>query len=179
MQVLFHRGDREGETIMPLKTYDIVLSSPFSNYDFFAHKMRELCGQMDSPSSSRMMSGCTSSWASCARKTCRARHAGPHRQPDRPHRRVHPVGLRGYQAGGTVIDDPELTAFSAHKAKLHDLLVQHHVPVPDTIMVPREQIGTYRITREIRDRLGVPFVVKPAWGTPAWASSSTPPPSTT
>ncbi len=29
---------------MPLKTYDIVLSSPFSNYDFFAHKMRELCG---------------------------------------------------------------------------------------------------------------------------------------
>ena len=32
---------------MPQKTYDIVLSSPFSNYDFFAHKMRELCGQMD------------------------------------------------------------------------------------------------------------------------------------
>ncbi len=32
---------------MTRKTYDIVLSSPFSNYDFFAHKMRELCGQMD------------------------------------------------------------------------------------------------------------------------------------
>ena len=32
---------------MPQKTCDIVLSSPFSNYDFFAHQMRELCGQMD------------------------------------------------------------------------------------------------------------------------------------
>ena len=27
-------------------TYDIVLSSPFHNYDYFAHRMRELCGQM-------------------------------------------------------------------------------------------------------------------------------------
>ena len=31
---------------MPLKQYDITLSSPFSNYDFFAHRLRELCGQM-------------------------------------------------------------------------------------------------------------------------------------
>jgi len=27
--------------------YDIVLSSPFPNYDFFAHRMRELCGQLN------------------------------------------------------------------------------------------------------------------------------------
>ena len=25
--------------------YDIVVASPFANYDFFAHKMQELCGQ--------------------------------------------------------------------------------------------------------------------------------------
>ena len=29
------------------ESYDIVLSSPFPNYHFFAHKMRELCGQMN------------------------------------------------------------------------------------------------------------------------------------
>ncbi len=29
------------------ESYDIVLSSPFSNYDFFGHKMREFCGQMN------------------------------------------------------------------------------------------------------------------------------------
>ena len=28
-------------------TYDIVLSSPFPNYHFFAHRMRELCGQLN------------------------------------------------------------------------------------------------------------------------------------
>ena len=27
--------------------YDIVLSSPFPNYHFFAHRMRELCGQLN------------------------------------------------------------------------------------------------------------------------------------
>ena len=31
---------------MKAKTYDMVLSSPFTNYDFFAHRLRELCGQM-------------------------------------------------------------------------------------------------------------------------------------
>ena len=29
------------------ESYDIVLSSPFPNYHFFAHKMGELCGQMN------------------------------------------------------------------------------------------------------------------------------------
>ena len=28
------------------KTYDYVVASPFSNYDFLGHRMRELCGQM-------------------------------------------------------------------------------------------------------------------------------------
>ncbi len=27
--------------------YGIVLSSPFPNYHFFAHRMRELCGQLN------------------------------------------------------------------------------------------------------------------------------------
>ena len=27
------------------ETYDIVLATPFPNYNFFAHKLRELCGQ--------------------------------------------------------------------------------------------------------------------------------------
>ena len=29
------------------ESIDIVLSSPFPNYHFFAHKMGELCGQMN------------------------------------------------------------------------------------------------------------------------------------
>ena len=28
------------------ETYDVVISSPSPNYDFFAHRMMEHCGQM-------------------------------------------------------------------------------------------------------------------------------------
>jgi hypothetical protein len=35
---------RTSRSIPMPTTYDIVLSSPFHNYDFFAHRMRELCG---------------------------------------------------------------------------------------------------------------------------------------
>ena len=43
--------------------------------------------------------------------------------------------------GGVVINGPELTAFSVHKARLHEELARHNVPVPDTVMAPREQVG--------------------------------------
>jgi hypothetical protein len=36
--------------------------------------------------------------------------------------------------------------------------------VPETIVVPRSDLKTFRITDEIKSRVGVPFVVKPAWG---------------
>ena len=42
--------------------------------------------------------------------------------------------------------------------------MQHQVPVPETVIVPRDRVSDFRITRDIRNRVGVPFVVKPAWG---------------
>ena len=150
---------------MPLKTYDIVLSSPFSNYDFFAHKMRELCGQMD-----LTFFLADDVWVHEFLGKLRANDIAVRAMLDLTANQTDPTDVYTQLAyevtrqGGVVIDDPELTAFSAHKARLHEELVRHNVPVPDTIMVPREQIDSYRITREIRDRLGVPFVVKPAWG---------------
>ena len=42
--------------------------------------------------------------------------------------------------------------------------MQNNIPVPETIIVPRSEIKGFQITREIRDQVGVPFVVKPAWG---------------
>ena len=44
------------------------------------------------------------------------------------------------EQGGVVIDDPELTAFSAHKAKLHELLVHNRVLVPETVIVPANRV---------------------------------------
>ena len=66
--------------------------------------------------------------------------------------------------GGYVIDDPDITAVSAHKGHLHNRLVENGVPVPDTVVVPREEIETYRLDEQTKARIGVPYVVKPAWG---------------
>ena len=66
--------------------------------------------------------------------------------------------------GGHVIDDPDITAVSAHKGHLHNKLIENGVPVPDSVVVPREEIETFRLDPEDRDRIGIPYVVKPAWG---------------
>ena len=66
--------------------------------------------------------------------------------------------------GGHVIDDPDRSPLATHKSKFHQVLLQNHVPVPDTIFVERKDLPTFRVSDEIRARLGVPFVVKPGWG---------------
>ena len=150
---------------MTRKTYDMVLSSPFSNYDFFAHKMRELCGQMD-----LTFFLADDVWVHEFLGKLKTREIAVRAMLDLTANQTDPTDVYtrlAYEVkeqGGVVIDDPELTAFSAHKAKLHDLLVQHQVPVPETIFVRNQDVGSFRITKEIRNRVGVPFVVKPAWG---------------
>jgi glutathione synthase/RimK-type ligase-like ATP-grasp enzyme len=68
------------------------------------------------------------------------------------------------KSGGQVIDDPDLGAVAAHKGKFHKLLVEHNIPVPETVIVPRSELETFRITDEIKAYVGEPFVVKPGWG---------------
>jgi hypothetical protein len=63
--------------------------------------------------------------------------------------------------GGHVVDDPDASLVAANKGRFHHILAENDVPVPFTIMVPREQIGTYRLPDEARARLGTPFVIKP------------------
>jgi hypothetical protein len=65
---------------------------------------------------------------------------------------------------GHVIDDPDITAGVAHKARFHRVLLQHRIPVPETVMVQRSELDSFRLTDDIKAEVGVPFVVKPAWG---------------
>ncbi len=155
---------------MSQKTYDIVLSSPFSNYDFFAHKMRELCGQMD-----LSFFLADDVWVHEFLAKLWASDIGVRAMLDLTANQTDPTDVYTQLAyevkrqKGVVIDDPELTALAAHKGNLHKILVQNDIPVPETVIVPRNEIETFQITREIRERVGVPFVVKPAWGVPASA----------
>ena len=146
-------------------TYDIVLSSPFPNYHFFAHRMRELCGQLN-----LTFFMADQVWVGDFLRKLGQREIGvrmlldlsaSQTEPEDPHlllaREVK--RQRGY-----VIDDPDITATAAHKGKFHQLLLENHIPVPETVIVSRGEIDRFRVTDDIKAQVGVPFVVKPAWG---------------
>ena len=147
------------------ESYDIVLATPFPNYNFFAHKMRELCGQ-----NNLTFFFCNDTWVNEFYQKLESREveakvlldmtANQTLETDPYVRLAREVKRRG----GYVIDDPDITVVSAHKGHLHNRLVENGVPVPDTVVVPREEIETYRLDDETKARIGVPYVVKPAWG---------------
>jgi hypothetical protein len=66
--------------------------------------------------------------------------------------------------GGYVIDDPDITRTVAHKGHFHRVMLENRIPVPETIVVGRGELDSFRITDDIKALLGTPFVVKPAWG---------------
>ena len=150
---------------MKAKYYDIVLSSPFSNYDFFAHRLRELCGQM----------GLTfflvdDTWVNDFAQKVQSREIGVRVLFDLTANQTMEddsyllLAREVKSQRGHVIDDPDITAATAHKGNFHKVLLQNNIPVPETIIVNRSDLEDFKITREIRTRVGVPFVVKPAWG---------------
>ena len=62
------------------------------------------------------------------------------------------------------MDDPDVTSVVAHKALFHQIMLENHILVPETVIVSRKELKKFQITDEIKTQVGVPFVVKPAWG---------------
>ena len=65
---------------------------------------------------------------------------------------------------GYIIDDPDKVAQVAHKGYFHQILLDNKVPVPETIVVNKDDIDSFEVDDEVVRRVGLPFVVKPAWG---------------
>lgn len=68
------------------------------------------------------------------------------------------------KSGGYVIDDPDAGAIMGHKSRFHTMLVEHNIPVPETVIVDRSELETFQLTEAIIAQVGTPFVVKPGWG---------------
>jgi hypothetical protein len=147
------------------QTYDVVISSPFPNYEYFAHRMMDLCGQMGmtfffvndvwiKEFSEKLQNG------EVEVRVLLDLTADQMNQDDPYTKLAYEVKRRN----GYVLDDPERTAIVAHKGHLHQDLVDNKVPVPETIIVDRKDVEGFEITDEIVKRVGSPFVVKPAWG---------------
>lgn len=148
-----------------LANYDVVLSSPFPNYDFFAHRLRELCGQLN-----LTYFGADKVWVSDFYQKLKDKEIGVkvlldlsncQTVPDDPYLMLAKEVKR---QGGHVIDDPEITSKVAHKGIFHQIMLENNILVPETIVVSRNEIESFKVNDEVQDIVGLPFVVKPAWG---------------
>ncbi len=67
-------------------------------------------------------------------------------------------------AGGAVIDDPDIARSCADKSVTHFDLIKAGLPVPYTVVVRNWQPDEFVLTRTQLKNLGRPFVIKPARG---------------
>jgi len=150
---------------MPIETYDFVLSSPFPNYDFFAHRMRELCGQLN-----HTFFAADEVWVAEFLRKLRDKEISVRVLLDLSNNQTDPddpflmLAREAKQRGAYVIDDPDITSVVAHKAMFHQIMLENRILIPETVIVDRKELGSFRVIEEVKDRVGVPFVVKPAWG---------------
>jgi hypothetical protein len=145
--------------------YDLVLSSPFPNYDFFAHRMRELCGQLN-----LTFFSADKVWVNDFLQKLQQREINVRVLLDLSNNQTVAddpylmLAKEAKQQGGYVIDDPDITSVVAHKGLFHQIMLENNILVPETIIVSRRELENFKVTDEIKNVVGLPFVVKPAWG---------------
>lgn len=66
--------------------------------------------------------------------------------------------------GGKVIDDPDHVRFSIDKSISHYTFIRNNIPVPYTIIIRSWQLDRIKVPDDIKEELGVPFIIKPAMG---------------
>lgn len=145
-----------------MSIYDVALAD---GEEFFSHRMRELCGAnnlsfflidrvwlepfMKKLEQGEVSVGVLIDFAS---------------DPYAPHDRYYRLAKSVKASGGHVIDDPDRSPLTTHKGRFHGVLVQNGISVPETVLVAWADLEKFRLTDEILQRVGTPFVVKPAWG---------------
>ncbi|NQW21973.1 MAG: hypothetical protein HQ475_00855 [SAR202 cluster bacterium] len=154
-------SNKKAET-KPAVSYDVVLAG---GSQFFASRLRELCGQLDLSFFLVEPLWINEFLAKLRQGDLKVEvlieMAAELYDPNDPYLQMAKEVKR---QGGHVIDDPDVGAVMAHKGRFHQILVENQVPVPETIIVQRKELKGFRLTDEITDRVGVPFVVKPGWG---------------
>lgn len=147
------------------RTYDLVMTHQLDADDFFIHQVQRHCAER-----SLNFFLIEPLWVEAFRAALesgrlRARvllnmHSEHHLPEDVFHRLVRLAHERSVK----VIDPPDVALAAFDKARLHPRLAAAGVPVPATIIVPREHAAQFRLTDADRALLGGPFVVKPSMG---------------
>jgi hypothetical protein len=142
--------------------YDIALSYV---HDYFSSRVQELCGQFD-----LSFFLVEPIWVDTFLQKLQAGDLkvrvlidmmSDAYQPNEPY---FALARAVKNARGQVIDDPDAGAVMGHKSLFHRMLLEQGVPVPETVIVARSHLETFRLSEDIVAQIGMPFVVKPAWG---------------
>jgi hypothetical protein len=142
--------------------YDIALAN---GHDYFSSRVQALCGQFD-----LSFFLIEPTWAAEFVRKLQARDLKVRVLIDMVSDAYQPddiyftLAREVKKTGGHVIDDPDTGAIMGHKAKFHQMLVAHAIPVPETVIVDRSELDTFCLTDAVFAQVGMPFVVKPAWG---------------
>lgn len=147
------------------RVFDLAMTHKLDTDDFFIHQVQQHCAVLGlnffliepvwvDCFFQRLAEGAI--WA----KVLLNMHSEHHLPEENYHRLVR----LAHQKGVRVIDPPDIALAACDKARLHPLLVERGFRVPGTIIVPREEVPTFRLTQEQKEMLGLPFVIKPSLG---------------
>jgi hypothetical protein len=146
--------------------YDVVLADV---HEYFSCRVMEFCAQFD-----LSFFLLEPAWAAEFLTKVRSGELLPrvyidfssdHREPENLY---FSIAREVKKLGAYVIDDPDRVSVVADKGMFHGMLQDNNVSVPETVIVKRQELNSFILTREIEARVGVPFVVKPGWGGARW-----------
>ncbi|HYE33423.1 MAG TPA: hypothetical protein VEH27_18515 [Methylomirabilota bacterium] len=150
---------------MRVRTYDLVMTHALDSDDFFIHRVQEHCAArglnffLADPHWVQLLHDKIAAGEVTVRALLNMH--SEHHLPDDP---FHRLVRLAHERGAAVIDPPELAAAGFDKANLHPKLAKAGLKAPATVIVPREQVGTFQLSESDRAALGAPFVIKPSMG---------------
>lgn len=150
---------------MVQRVYDLVMTHKLDADDLFIHRVQFHCARLRlnfflvDPTwvtlfHERFVKG--ELWA----KVLLNMHSEHHRPEDVYSQLVKIAAERGTQ----VIDPPDVAQAAFDKARCHYRLIEAGLVVPYTVIVANREVGTFKLSQEQKQSLGVPFVIKPSLG---------------
>jgi hypothetical protein len=147
------------------RVYDLVMTHKLDSDDFFIHRIQQHCAEAGLNFFLVEPLWVQRFYEYYARNEIWAKvllnmHSEHHLPDDIYHRLV----LLAHHKNTKVIDPPDVAQAAFDKARMHERLMAAGFHVPYTAVVPQHATATFRLSTEQKERLGLPFVIKPSHG---------------
>ncbi len=147
------------------RIYDLVMTHQLDTDDYFIHCIQRFCAEarLNFFLIDPVWVGVFYDYLKQGKIWARAL-LNMHSEHHEPQDIFHQLIKLAAQMNTQVIDPPDRASAAFNKAQLHPRLLAAGIPVPWTLIVPREQPEDWKLSEAERAALGTPFVIKPAMG---------------